>query len=386
MSAVHRLAPRRAAGFSLIELMVAMAIGLVLSLAVSRVLITSQESKLTTTSVNDVNQTGGYLAYVLDRMVRSAGSGYAQRRANFGCLLNASRSASTILPRATALPAPFASVSGSFRLAPVLIYRGAGQAGSDVVAVMSGTAGFGEAPLPVITGSATTTRVLLPNTVGYRSNDLVLLADDALAACMVQQISSTFAESGDQTLPLAGTYFDATGNNVNLVDFGVSGSSVAMALGRVGSPALNPPEFRLFGVGSNATLFSYDLLDIDGSDTPVPVAEGVVELRAIYGVDTDGNGTLDSWVSPGTAPYTSAALLDGSNASRLRLAGIVAVRLGMILRTNLPEKDNVGRASITLFSGLAGTVTRNFTGSELNYRYRSLEVTVPLRNMLMPVP
>lgn len=381
-----RACGRRPRGFSLIELLVAMAIGLVLALAVSRVLITSQESKLTTTSVNDVNQTSGYLAYLLDRAVRSAGSGYAQRRANFGCLLNASRSTTTLLPRATALPAPFASVSGSFRLAPVLVYRGAAQGGSDVLAVMSGSAGFGEAPLPVITGSATTDRVLLPNTVGYRSNDLVLLADDALTACMVQQVSGAFTESGDQTLLLAGTYFDATGNNVNLVDFGVSGNSVALALGRVGTPALNPPEFRLYGVGSNATLFSYDLLNIDGADAAVPVAEGVVELRAIYGVDTDGNGTLDAWASPGTAPYTSAALLDGSNASRQRLAAIVALRVGMILRTNLPEKDSVGRASITLFSGLAGEVTRTFSGSELNYRYRPVEVTVPLRNLLMPLP
>lgn len=378
-----RLHPsRRPAGFSLIELMVAMVIGLILSVAVSRVLITSQESKLTTTSVNDINQTGSYLAYVLDRVVRSAGSGFASRRANYGCLLNASLSGTTILPRATALPAPFASVSGSFRLAPVLVYRGAGQAGSDVIAVMAGTSGYGEAPLPLIAGSATTTQVLLPNTVGYQANTLLLLADDTLSACMVGQVATSFAEAGDQTLALGGTYHDATGNNVNLIDFGISGNSVALALGR-SNPSLNPPEFRLYGVGNNATLFSYDLLRSDGTDSAVPVADGVLEMRAIYGVDNDGNGTLDAWVSPGTAPWTSAALLDGSNTSRLNLGRIVALRIGLILRTSLPEKDTVGRPSITLFSGLAGEVTRNFTGDERNYRYRTLEVTVPLRNQLM---
>ena len=376
----------RAAGFSLIELMVAMAIGLVLSIAVSRVLISSQQSKLTTTSLNDVNQTAGYLAYVLDRPIRSAGSGFAQRRANFGCLLNASRSGSTILPRATALPAPFAGVSGSFRLAPALVYRGASQGGSDVIALMSGSAGFGESALPVITGSVTTAQVQLPNTLGFRSNDVVLLADDALGACMVQQVDGGFAEAGNQTLPLAGTYFDATGNNVDLVDFGVSGNSVALSLGRVGTPALNPPEFRLYGVDASATLSSFDLLNIDGSAAAVPMAEGVVELRALYGVDNDGDGRFDAWVSPGTAPYTSANLLNGSNASRLLLGSIVALRVGAVLRTNLPEREAVGPASITLFAGLDGEVTRSFSGSELNYRYRRLEVTVPLRNMLMPLP
>lgn len=380
MSSVRTM-HRHLAGFSLIELMVAMVIGLVLSLAVSRVLITSQEAKLTTTSVNDINQTGSYLAYVLDRSVRSAGSGFAQRRDNFGCLLNASRGGTIILPRAS-VPAPFASVSGQFRLAPVLVYRDAALAGSDVIAVMAGTAGFGEAPLPLIAGSATTSQVLLPNTLGYQANTMVLLADSALPACMIQQVASSFAEAGDQTLPLAGTYFDATGSTVNLVNFSVSGSSVAMAIGR-GSPSLNPPEFRLYGVGANATLFSFDLLRSDGLNASVPMADGVVEMRAIYGVDSDGNGTLDAWVSPGATPWTAAELLDGTNASRLRLASIVALRMGLILRTSLPEKDEVGRSSITLFTGLAGEVTRSFTGAELNFRYRTIELTVPLRNQLM---
>lgn len=371
-------------GFSLVELLVAVAIGLVLSLAVSRVLIASQQSKFSTTSVNDINQTGAYLAYTLDRTVRSAGSGFALRRANFGCLLNASRNNTTILPRAS-LPVPFAGVSGNIRLAPVVVYRGASQAGSDVLAVMAGSSGFGEAAFPLVANSALSTQVLVPNTLGFRSNDLVLFADDTLNACMVQQVRANFAEAGDQTLPLEGLYTDATGNNVNLIDFSRSDGSVAMSLGRVGTPALNPPDFRLYGVDNTATLRSFDLLDINGEDASVPVVEGVLEMRAIYGIDTDGNGTQDAWASPGTAPWTAAALLNGSNASRENLARIVSLRIGLILRTTLPEKatEVVARPSLTLFSGLPGETTRSFSGSDLNFRYRTLEITVPLRNQLL---
>lgn len=375
----HCCRPR---GFSLVELLVAVAIGLVLSLAVSRVLIASQASKFSTTSVNDINQTGAYLSYVLDRSVRSAGSGFALRRENFGCLLSASRNNNATLPRAS-LPAPFAGVTDPIRLAPVVVFRGASQGGSDVLAVMAGSAGFGESAFPLVTNSATADQVLVPNTLGFRANDLVLLADNNLAGCMVQQVKSDFVEASNQTLPLAGTFKNANGSGVKLADFSRSDSSVVLALGRAGSPALNPPEFRLYGVDNAATLRSFDLLNIDGNDAPLPVAEGVLEMRAIYGIDSDGNGTQDDWASPGTAPWTSAALLSGSPAARQNLARIVSLRIGLILRTTLPEKEPVARPSIVLFEGQLGQVTRSFSGDDLNYRYRTLEFTVPLRNQLL---
>ena len=72
-------ARRRARGFSLVELMVSMVIGLVLTMAITVVLVRSESSKRSTTSVNDINQTAAYVTYVMDRHLRSAGSGFAQR-------------------------------------------------------------------------------------------------------------------------------------------------------------------------------------------------------------------------------------------------------------------------------------------------------------------
>ena len=55
----------------------------------------SESSKRSTTSVNDINQTAAYVTYVMDRHLRSAGSGFAQRWSDaFGCILNAARPAS----------------------------------------------------------------------------------------------------------------------------------------------------------------------------------------------------------------------------------------------------------------------------------------------------
>jgi type IV pilus assembly protein PilW len=377
-------------GFSLVELLVSMAIGLVVTLAVTRVLIYSQEARLTTTTLNDVNQGANYVALALDRAVRSAGSGFSQQRRNFGCLLNASRASTVLLPAPSALPAPFASVTGPFRLAPVVVFPSASSAGSDVIAVMTGASGFGEVAVPLVTGKTTSTQVQVVNTVGFVPDGLLLLADEALSACMVQQISSSFADPGDQTLPLAGSYYTATGAQVNLVDFGVSGTSYATALGQQSATVVNPPEFKLYGVGDNLTLFSYDLLRMDGVDTAVPVSDGVVEMHAVYRVDTDGDGKADGWRDPGASPsvgYAPSELLDGSTGARSRLASIVALRVGLILRTSLAEKTPpaVAQDTYTLFSGLAGVnpVTRTLSAGEKSYRFRTLEFTIPVRNLLM---
>jgi type IV pilus assembly protein PilW len=126
------------------------------------------------------------------------------------------------------------------------------------------------------------------------------------------------------------------------------------------------------------------MLAIDGGD-PQPIAEGVVELRALYGVDTNNDGTLDGWRDPGVAPYTTAALLAGTPAAQQNLNSIVAVRIGLILRTAETERDAVAPATIVLFADLAEALqqTRTLTTAERAYRHRSVEVTVPLRNVLL---
>ena len=101
-------AAARQRGLSLVELLVAMAIGLILTLAIATVMTISEGSKRSITSTNDISQTGAYVTYTLDRALRSAGSGYAQRWNEVVRLPASMRRATTpsILPRAGALPAP----------------------------------------------------------------------------------------------------------------------------------------------------------------------------------------------------------------------------------------------------------------------------------------
>lgn len=376
-------AARALRGFSLIELMVAMAVGLVVTLAVTTMLIGSEESKRTITSLNDTSQTGAYLAYQLDRTLRSSGSGFRDSAQTFlGCELHAARDGTVVLPPPDAeLPAPFATVgTRPVRLAPVLIHRDASAARSDVLAVMSGSAGRSEARVRLV--SAETDQVALPNTLGVQADDLLLLVRDGVR-CMVQQVASTFDNTASLDVPvtLDGDYHAATMGDANLVDFGDGGGAAYL----IGNPATSPPQFQLIGVGDDRTLFSLDLLDLGGTGTPVPIADGVVALRALYGIDTDADGRFDDWVDPvdGT-DFGAENLLDGSAAANARLQQIVAIRVALVLRTSLLEREALPLASLTVFPDLDPALqqTIELTGEDQRYRYRTVETTVPLRNAM----
>lgn len=374
-------------GFSLVELLVAVTIGLVVSLAIFTVLTTNEARKRTQLSVNDTSQTGAFLTYAFERAVRNAGSGYGSELGRIGgCRLNVNRGATVLLPRATAWPGAFLAVTGTLRLAPVVIIQDASSAGSDVLVTMEGTAGFGDIPVP-LSGPPTATSLNLINTIGLNGNDLVLITDGN--ECLLEQVTAPFVGGAAVSLPLSGTYYTAAGANQALTAFTSPASTYVFALGNA---AVNRPQMRMFGVGDNETLFSLDIFDIANNDTPTPVAEGVVEMRALYGVDNvGGDGKLDNWVDPSGASWGSAALLDGSSAARIRLSQIVAVRVGLILRTSLPEKLNsdgnpVAPPTLALFSDLPAPLkkTRTLTTDERNLRHRIVETIVPVRNAVLP--
>ncbi|MBC8056678.1 MAG: PilW family protein, partial [Rhizobiales bacterium] len=356
----------RAAGFSLIELLVAMAIGLVVTLAITSVLIRSEGSKRSSTSVNEINQTGAYTAFVLDRVIRSAGSGFSQRWSEvYGCLLDVSKSGSAVLPIPATIStsSAFRNITASptplqLRLAPVIIGKGLADitgAGAeirgDVLLVMAGTAGVGESPQSVNVNSIDITtsppQLQLQNTLGYSTGDLVLLSDpSATGGCMMQQVGTHDPTTYGQILPLAGDYYKAVGTNINLVD--LDGSGIALQMGHAVN---NRPQFVAYAVGENNTLFSYDLLNplpSGGADNrpDTPVADGVVEMRAVYGLDTTNppDGVLDAW-QPATGNFAASVLTDGTPTSRTRLRQIIAIRVGMILRTSLQERSAATSAS-----------------------------------------
>ncbi|SEF28183.1 PilW family protein [Variovorax sp. NFACC27] len=372
--------PLRQRGLSLIELLVAMVIGLIVTLAVTSVITVGEGKRRTTTSTNDMDQTGAYAAYLLDRAVRSAGSSLTQStqptdRGVFGCRLNVA----SLLP-ASAFPAPFAKnfkAASDLRVAPVLIAKSQSDAGSDVLVVMGGDAVAGGVPRGLTDpGSANT--LSMDNTVGISTDDLVLVSQNGTADCLLEQVTGT----STKVLTVGGTYYTA-GKTTSLQTLAASTSTYVTPLG---NPANGNVQFQLFGVGDNSTLYGYDLLQGGGTTTAQALADGVIQMRALYGLDTNGDGILDAWADPGATGYDIATVM----TTTATLRQIVAVRVALVMRSASKERDPVSSASLTLFGdavdaakkSLAQTVSLNGTDDQ-NYRYRVVDFTVPLRNMLL---
>lgn len=381
-------------GFSLVELLVAVAIGLVVTLAVFGVLAASEGRKRTAVSLNDANQSGAYAAYTLDRMIRSSGSGFTEGWGRVGgCRLNATLGAAGTWPRAVALPAPFTAIPLTLRLAPVVIFQGASTAGSDVLMVMNGAAGFAEAPAAVRPGSVSALEFRAPNTIGFFANDLVMLAgggecqltqvDDDKPACVADPTAVFPPLNCGQQVPLGGSF-----HNASSTTFATLSTADTYAI-PLGNTTTNRPQFQLLGVGDNTTLFSYDMLLLNGNDAPLPLAEGVMTLRAVYGVDTDDDGVINDWFAPTAGSiWDSAALMNGSPASATNLRRIVAVRIGLVMRSSLIEREDVAPATLGLFTDLTSggaPLTQNvaIATADRRMRHRAIEVTVPVRNLLL---
>ncbi|WP_162248890.1 PilW family protein [Variovorax sp. Root434] len=387
---------RRQHGVTLIELMVAIVIGLVVTLAATSLLIFGESSKRTTAATNDMGQTGAYAAYVLDRAVRTAGSGFTQSwtlAGAFGCLLNATLPSTPNLPRSSAFPAPFATAflggasgSANLRVAPVLIGKSQSDAGSDVLVVMGGTAASGDVPRLILSSGKSTSILRLDSTAGLAEGDLGLVSASGTTDCLLEQVhsSTAFADSaGNDALPLGSTYYTASGSSTSLSTLAASGSAYFTPLGNVNA---GNTQFQMFGVGSNNTLYSYDLLMANGTDASQAVADGVSEMHALYGLDTNSDGVLDTWVDPGATGYDIATMMTTPATARQ----VVAIRIALVLRSANPERANdngelPSPASLTLFSDLATSLqqTISFSTSEQHFRHRIVESTIPIRNVLL---
>lgn len=385
----HRVLARRLSrGMTLIELMVALVIGLTLTLAMTMITVRYESGKRVLGTANDMTANGNFVSYELDRQLRSAGSGYIQGwRDNLGCMLNVSRNGQQILPRVAPFPAPFAGVPQQLRLAPVLVFPGAGNGGSDVLAIATGTSGLAETTSTVLPTSTTATSLRVPNTVGMRGGDLLLVAEPGVG-CMMQEVASPFAGGATQQLDLGGAYYSAVINGVAMAGFATTGSASVAALGNVTG---NQPAFQLLGLNADSALVSYDVLQLGAQNAVQVMADGIADLRVLYGIDSDTTDlvfNVDQWVQP-TGNFAPAALTDGTAAAQTRLMSIMAVRVGLVLRSDRVEKEGeeVAPAKLTLFANMPAALQYEvpISGLQQRQRHRTVEFTVPLRNIMLTV-
>lgn len=375
-------------GMTLIELMVALTVGLFLSLAVTSIIVVTLRQQKVTAAVNERDQGANLAIIQLDKTIRSAGSGFSNAwgLGFFGCGLRVSKSSAALVPSTPA--APFNNVVSlkSPVVAPLIIEKGVGGNDSDVLFVMGGNGAMADVPrfITNLTGNS----LGFDTAIGYKTNDLLLVATDGLHDCYVTQISAT-TSAGSTTPPpvidtvtLGGAYYTAgqVGATSTLAQIVSTNGAYATA---IGNTAAAYPSMSLLGAGTDGSLYEYDLLRTRAT-APQPIAEDVSHLFALYGIDTDSDGKVDSWVDPGSDAWKASVVV----ASKQKIRQILAVRVAVVTFTRGVKQANVSPEKLYAFASLGDSLKREITLTDAQrmLRYRVTESVIPLRNNLLIGP
>jgi len=390
---------------TLIELLVAMVIGLGVTLVVASILVVGENHKRTTTSTNDADQTGSYAFYAISKALRGAGSALVEgnfvKAGLFGCSLHVNG----FLPRTAPFPAPFenflSGVTQNLVVAPLLIAAGQSEQAaspsapaSDVIVLMSGSGADGGVSRPIYSAgtiNGSPVPLNLQTTQGFNGNDLVILSQNGQPGCDLEEVEAgAGADSITPTVLPIGTNNTHYFNTVNLATLVGSTNTYVTP---IGNSTANNVQFELFGIGSNDTLYSYDLLQNQNvfqgtGDSSQAIADGVIQMNALYGVATTALPTVfNNWANP--ADVADKYDINDLMVSPVTMATIIAVRVAIVVRGQYYDKNVVSPNTITFFNnlvdgnGVSLTKTINLTADQTHYRYRVFEFTVPLRNMLV---
>lgn len=331
-------------GFSLIELMVGLTIGLLVTLIVSQTMGVFDTQKRTTTGTADAQTNGNIGLFTIQRDVKQAG--YAMIPQGKADTPDSSLDCTTVNVNS----------SGVTSIYPVDITDGV----SDSITVRYGNAPFGGAVTSLDNDSTNTDRILGSN-LGCSVNDIAIIMSGATCnLTKITAVSTVNTNTDSKTVRLS----DAVGNQDN--DFACLGPWTEVTY-RVNNSNLE----RV--VGGTATIVMND----------------VVNIQAQYGVSTTVNSNqINQWVNPSGATWAAPTPANRKLIKALRVAlvtrnpqidqSVVATDCanGPCAWSDVPVGGAILTASPAPTIDLSGTANWN------RYHYRVFETVIPLRNQI----
>lgn len=372
---------RRQRGFSLVELMVGVGVGLLSTVVIATILSRSEQQKRSSSSGSDAQIAGALALHELERSIKDAGYGLSTESSAMGCALQARYVTGVNLAGAPA------------NLEPVRIVPGKDGA-PDSVTLMRSTASSYSLPVkikapmfnPAAASGSTKTTVVVSSTLGMSVGDLLAVVTPpktgvpGLGTCLVFQANAIGASTRDITRT-ADVSWNGTGDLpattdqqyvLNLGGLEVDTYSVVRAKDGAGK---DTSQFQL-------TLNRYNLRD--RAATTQVIQTGIVDMRAYYGRDTNDDGIVD--IYDRTTPTTTAGW-----------AQVKSVRVVVLARGDHFEKSevtgtepvwNVGKGIEVADAEDCG----DFMCVKLNptaggddwkhYRYKVFDLVAPMRNQL----
>lgn len=346
---------RAALGFSLIEIMVGLMIGMFAMVIVMQVFAAAEGNKRATTGGNDAQTNATLALYSLQRDIRQAGQGISALPI-LGCSLSYTTATSG---EAVTLDA----------LAPVTINSAKVPKGDDntdtllVVAGSSGDSSEGDA----LTGVSTANSLNVTVPGSFAQGDWVIAA------------AAARAEPCDLVMGRISAAITGSVLTVSQATVGRAVDDIAYNLGA--SPSVRAYAVR-GGQLKSCDYLAYNCATVDDTRW-VAVAGGIASLRARYARDTT---TYTDGVSmTGVASvYDQTTPASGSDANpmglllKCRWARVIGVQLAVVARNAQYEKGYTA-ATPTWAGSVALPIVIDTTAG---YRFKTLEVTAPLRNMI----
>jgi type IV pilus assembly protein PilW len=376
---------QRQGGFSVVELMVSVVIGLLAVMFATRLMVNGEQSKAASVGGSDAMQNGMLALFSINTDASQAGWGLNDDLVT-GCNTRMTDTQGFALAAATRNGAAITP------LAPAVIADG-GQ-GSDTLTLYSGTglAGVGSTRVwqNYIGGTSIGVDSVAP--FGFNQGDVIVVAPEPAGGdCTLAQISATPAASSLQ-IAAGPAYRFNTGN----LGIGYNGGQ-ARVFNLGGASKLS---FHTWQVANGVLqLRATDLAGTGGQ--PQAVVGNVVALKAQYGFDTRAGAAFVPKSGMNVRRW-SAAMVDADGDGITGGAGdwqrIAALRIAVIARSAVPERPAARQAActattapLTVFGSAvpAGVnaspvqvalAVPNDTVSWTCYRYRVFETIVPIRN------
>lgn len=413
------------AGFTLVEVLIAMLIGVVGMVVIMQVYAVSENFKRSATSGTDAQVNGSIALYMVEREIRLAGFG-----------LN------TLVPAGCMSVVVYNSIttkSANVRMVPFEINPAgipAGDANTDVILITYGSSGdfVGGVAADQPTTATDNFRVNI-NRDGFRAGDLVVgmqpgAGPGGAPSCVMHELTGVPGNGGNCGTPATGgtnhlnhgtgSYKSANASCATITSRYNSSSAIKDPNGFV-TPRLNAitggmlynlgpePNVKVYAIrGGNLTSCDWMQSDCTQVGAYTVAVSDIVSLRAAYGADFDGvaapatplgAGDIDRW--------TRASITTSNQASRT-----LAVAVALTARSALKEKPSDGsnicnatanatrpdRAMTTEWyealrsmeappgtlanAGIDLTNSAPVPGEWNCYRYKLYQTTIPLRNMI----
>jgi type IV pilus assembly protein PilW len=343
-------ASHRHRGFSVVEMMIGMVIGMIAIIVMMQVFSVSEGYRRTTTGGDDAQNNGAIALYTVQRDLRQSGLG-ASSIEIIGCNV-------TLRPGVTITALTPATINHP----NVAVGAGAFAAVGDTLLVF-----YGNAP-----GSAEGERVQAkPTLASYTIPSAAASASAPGAFAVGDQVIAQFQPrpapcnlAMEPVTAVAGTTVTATTGAANNL-------GILFNLGQA-------PRVLAYAVrAGNLTVCDYIVDDCgaagSAADTSiwVPVVSNIVSLRAQYGRDTTGptmNATVDTFDQ--ATPVTSCGW-----------ARVSAVRFALVARSSELGKEAATTAAPTWAAGADAPIDLTADANWQRYRYKTFQTVVPLRNI-----